>query len=289
MGNIAEHKDRLTERAYWDSQYDGAASSEPPRRPSGTHALLRKIAGPKLRDLVQDYRDYLVWNVLYSKYLPRRRGARVLEVGSAPGHHLVALHEAYGFEPYGVEYAPQGAELNRKVFQSHGLDPANVIQADFLAPEFQTRYRGQFDIVFSRGFIEHFTSVESVVSAHINVVAPGGMLFVSIPNLRGINYGLTWFFHKELLPLHNLAIMRRERFARLFESQPLEPLFCDYFGAFSFGLFDGNPARFKHAVLTFCRKAQLPLNAALRIFFKHGGVEHRWFSSHLVFIGLKPC
>src|SRR6266513_2974678 len=214
MSPSTAYEDRLTEEAYWDSQYEPAASSVAPTPPARTKGLLGRLRGPRLRDLVQDYREHLVWNVLYPRYLPRRAGAKLLEVGSAPGTHLVQVHKSYGFDCYGVEYTPRGAELNRKVFRLNGLDPANVIHADFFSPEFQTRYRGYFDIVLSRGFIEHFRDVDRVLSAHLNVIAPGGMLAVTIPNLRGINYGLAWFFCKELLPLHNLDIMNGARCVR---------------------------------------------------------------------------
>jgi 2-polyprenyl-3-methyl-5-hydroxy-6-metoxy-1,4-benzoquinol methylase len=39
----------------------------------------------------------------------------------------------------------------------------------------------------SWGLIEHFTDTESVISAHVNLLKPGGILIVSIPNLRGFN------------------------------------------------------------------------------------------------------
>jgi SAM-dependent methyltransferase len=283
----AERQEYLTDRAYWDSQYEPAALGVAKTAPSRTKTLLRRLLGPKLLDVMRDYREYLVWDVIYPKYLPRRNGTRVLEVGSAPGTHLVRLHEAFGFEPYGVEYTPRGAAVNKKLFQLHGLDPANVVHADFFSPEFQRRYRNHFDVVFSRGFIEHFGDVPAVVAAHVNVLAPGGLLFVAIPNLRGINYGLTWFFWKELLSMHNLSIMKRDAFSKLFDTQALIGLFCDYVGSFSFRLFDARPGSKKGPVLALCCKAQLVLNAILRTLFKAGGLEHRWFSTHLVFIGLK--
>jgi len=287
MSQSTASQDRLTETAYWDSLYDPAAASTAPRPPSRTKALLRRLVGPKVRELVQDYREYLVWNTVYPQHLSGRKGARVLEVGSAPGTHLVQLHQTYGLECYGVEYTPRGAELNKRVFQRNGLDPAKVIQADFFSPEFQARYRAYFDVVFSRGFIEHFRDVDGVVSAHLNVLAPGGLLFVSIPNLRGINYGLALLFCKERLPLHNLTIMKRERFSKLFDVKGLTPLHCGYFGGVNLHIVDTTTTRLKRLGLAVCAKAQLPVNLAYRILRKRGGAEHPWFSSHLVFLGRK--
>jgi len=141
--------------------------------------------------------------------------------------------------------------------------------------------------VFSRGFIEHFRDVDGVVSAHLNVLAPGGLLFVSIPNLRGINYGLALLFCKERLPLHNLTIMKRERFSKLFDVKGLTPLHCGYFGGVNLHIVDTTTTRLKRLGLAVCAKAQLPVNLAYRILRKRGGAEHPWFSSHLVFLGRK--
>ena len=52
-----------------------------------------------------------------------------------------------------------------------------------------------FDVVMSRGFIEHFDEPSSVVDRHLDLLKPGGLLVVSIPNLRGVNGLLTRFFH----------------------------------------------------------------------------------------------
>ena len=287
LGQSREDHERLTEMAYWDSQYDPAALSVAPSARRRTSGWLRKLLGPKTVELMREYRDYLLWDVTYPAYLPHGAGVTVLEVGSAPGTHLVQLRQSFGCEPYGVEYTPRGVELNRKLFELHGLDPAHVIHADFLSDAFQTRFRGCFDVVLSRGFIEHFSNVAELVAAHVNVLAPGGLLAVTIPNLRGINYGLAWFFHRQVLPMHNRSIMNRDAFAKLFDMEGLIPLYCDYFGAFSFGLFNTSPGSYKRRVLAICMKAQLLLNAAFRLLFKPGRAEHRCFSAHLLFIGRK--
>ena len=282
-----ENQDRLTDVAFWDEQYDPAAPTLPVRPRSRARRFLRKVIGPTLLGLMQDYRGFLTWDVIYPRYLPHRRGARILDVGSAPGAHLVQLHKVFGFEPYGVEYTTRGTELNKTLFQLSGLDPDHVVHADFFAPEFQAQYRGYFDVVLSRGFIEHFRDVHSVVAAHLNVLAPGGILLVTIPNLRGINYWLTWFFQKDLLAVHNLSIMTRSDFGKLFETGELTPLCCDYFGAFSFGLVYAKPHSLRGKILAAFVQLQPLLNAFFRLVFKPGRAEHRWFSSNLVFIGQK--
>jgi SAM-dependent methyltransferase len=279
--------DRLTDRSYWDAQYDPTMRVERRGVLTLVKHSMKRVLGPRILSYLRDYPTYLFLTVIYPRYVPDRKGARALEVGSAPGTHLLELHEAFGVEPFGVEYAPRGAEVNRELFRRHGVDPANVIETDFLSSDFQTTYRGCFDIVVSFGFIEHFTDVGRVVASHVNVLAPGGHLVVSIPNLRGLNYALQWFFQKELLQLHNRSIMDPSKFCELFEGTGLRPLFCGYHGTFNFNVFDTRVNSEKRRLLALCTKAQLVLNAAFRILFPAGGAEHKYLSPHLIFIGQK--
>ncbi|HNA96843.1 MAG TPA: methyltransferase domain-containing protein, partial [Chitinophagaceae bacterium] len=99
---------------------------------------------------------------------------------------MVRLNKTFGYEPYGVEYAEAGANLNREVFRQNGLDPNNVIRADAFSEEFLSRYEGYFDLVISRGFIEHFTEMDKVINMHLRLLKPGGKLIVTIPKLTGV-------------------------------------------------------------------------------------------------------
>src|SRR5437764_1489432 len=115
---------RLTEKDYWDAKYspgrqraDGAVA---PQR--GLVAGIKRLVGPRVVEYLRHYPEYLLWDVLYRENLPAKRGARVLEVGSAPGEHLVQLWRTFGFEPYGVEYSESGVRVNRELFEQEGLD-----------------------------------------------------------------------------------------------------------------------------------------------------------------------
>jgi 2-polyprenyl-3-methyl-5-hydroxy-6-metoxy-1,4-benzoquinol methylase len=275
----------LTKKEYWDSIHKRKVVEQERHSLRGRLKIL--MARALDSKYMRAYADYLLWDVIFKKYMPKTKGARVLEVGSAPGHNLVRLSEAFGFVPYGIEYSDSGVELNREIFISHNIDPDHVIHADFLSDEIQEQYTGYFDIVISEGLIEHFDDVEDVIERHIDLLARGGYLIVSIPNLRGANYSLQWVFNKELLFIHNMDIMDKRRFSRLFDTERLSTLFCDYYGTFNFGLFisKGNsPLRF---VLICCKVLQLMLNVIFRVLFGTKGAESRLFSPYLLFIGVK--
>jgi len=43
-----------------------------------------------------------------------------------------------------------------------------------------------FDIVFSMGFIEHFSDLDSIVGKHVELLKKHGILLLGVPNYRGI-------------------------------------------------------------------------------------------------------
>jgi SAM-dependent methyltransferase len=272
----------LSEKTYWDKIYgsktqDGKTDLQPGRAKQPT--LSQSLFGP--------YGDYVLWQGIYPRYLPKQADIKVLEVGSAPGHNLIRLHQVLGYVPYGVDYSDTGVEVNRQVFAQYGLPAENVIHADFLSKDFHDRYKDFFDVVVSAGFIEHFDDVGPIIKGHLDLLAPGGYLVVSVPNLRGLNERLQRFFDKSLLPMHNLHIMEKGHFAGLFDRDDLTPLFCDYYGTFNFNLFIARKGSIRWFLLAFCKVLQLLLNLIFRLLFGKRGCESRTFSSYLLFIGEK--
>lgn len=289
----------LTQRCYWDLTHlsekefldrrNKKRTTPGDLRSLNSHlkALVKKLLGRKVLEYMGSYEEYLLWNVIYKKHLPKNDGARILEVGSAPGDFLVRLSETFNFVPYGIEYTDSGVELNRQVFAENDIDPNNVIHGDFLSDEFHRSYEGQFDLVISRGFIEHFTDAKGIVDKHLNLLAKGGVLVISIPNLRGFNYLLARIFHKELIAMHNLDIMRKQEFEKLFDKSQVSDRFCDYSGTFNFGLFNARENSLPHSLLGLCMKFQLMLNLFFRLLLGNRGAETSLFSPSIIFIGTK--
>jgi 2-polyprenyl-3-methyl-5-hydroxy-6-metoxy-1,4-benzoquinol methylase len=288
----------LAKRKYWDYIHsgenkrfeDGNLTTEAFRFPAENQlkAALKKLLGPKLRERMSAYDDYLLWDVILPKFLPNIRGAKFIEIGSAPGDYSVQFSKRFGCIPYGVEYSEGGVKLNREVFKENSFNPDNVIHADFFSDEFIARHQEKFDGVMSKGFIEHFDDVKSVIDRHMRLLKPGGHLIVTIPNLSGVNYVLAGLLDEGAIPRHNVTIMKRKVYRDLFQRSDLQPLFCDYYGTFSFYLFTApeNSARQKQ-MLTICHKFQPVLNFMFRTIFGKRGAENGWFSPFLLYIGRK--
>ena len=157
----------------------------------------------------------------------------------------------------------------------------------FFSETFQELHKGQFDVVISRGFIEHFGDAKSVVSKHAALLRDGGILVVMIPNLRGIYRGWTWLFNREQLPMHNLDIMKIDEFKQLFPAQSLMPLHCNHYGTFSFWMFTSPSTSPVRHFIKLLLMIQRPLNLMFRLLFRDKGFESGAFSPDLIFIGRK--
>jgi hypothetical protein len=126
-----------------------------------------------------------------------------------------------------------------------------------------------------------------VVDRHLELLKPGGLLVVTIPNLRGINLSLTRLFHRELIPMHNLEIMSKAAFSRLFDPAKVRAVACAYFGTFNFYLFNTPKESRLTALLAVGMKVQPMLNVIFRACLGDGGAENRFTSPQLIFAGIK--
>jgi SAM-dependent methyltransferase len=238
-------------------------------------------------EFTSSYADYILWENVYRTVFHHAAGEKVLEVGSAPGIHLLQIAESFDIIPFGVDYSLDGIRLNKAIFVENGIDPENAIHADFFSEEFQSRFHNSFDVVISRGVIEHYKDVQHVLKHHLNVLRSGGFLVITIPNLRGIYYFLTMMFYRDMIKIHNLSIMTKTVFCSLFRSIEVKPIFCNYFGTFNFGLVPVERRKLKRTIMHMGQILQVLLNGVFRLAYGKRGRESSYMSPHLLFVGIK--
>lgn len=193
----------LTEPAFWD-QFWGSVR-------------LPAVPDPAKR-YERCFIDFL------DKHLAPAAGSRAFEVGCAPGLWLAHLARRFGYEPFGCDTSPRGVELTRENFKLLGL-AGHVEECDLLA------YRAErpFDLVFSFGFIEHFADSAPILAKHLELLKPGGLLVLEVPNLTGLN---AWLSSPETLAAHNPAVMNEPFFRSFAREADLETLALRYIGGF---------------------------------------------------------
>jgi 2-polyprenyl-3-methyl-5-hydroxy-6-metoxy-1,4-benzoquinol methylase len=141
--------------------------------------------------------------------LAARKGSpppRVLDYGCGPGHFLAECRER-GFEAIGLELSEAAARYAR---ESLGLDVR--VDAERALAELPA---GQFRLVTAWSVIEHTGRPREVLAGLVAALAPGGVLCLSVPNLRCwrcLLQGGDWFNLRN--PTHSV-FFRREGLTRL--------------------------------------------------------------------------
>ena len=278
---------KLTDQKYWDSFHEKILHPDQPSRPPGRKSLPRRLLGERLYSYRLSYTDHRLFGVILKKFLPQDPELKVVELGSAPGRFLVELRRRFGYQTYGIEFSDVGVANNRELFAANGIDPDQVIQGDVLSGELQAEWREAFDIVFSLSFIEHFSDPQEMLAAHLALLKKDGYLVVAAPNFHSLNRKLYGFFNHEDLVAHNLDLTNLEAFRKLFADAPVEPLFCDLYGTFTFQMYKPVPGAARTRLLLAGKQLQQGINILYRLFLGDRGWESNALSPFMVFIGRK--
>ena len=274
-GNTNSRPDSLTNRDYWSDWHRMQVST-----PTAPMRRLRRL----LRRLKRGYESHamLVYWYMVEAYLPKE--GSIVELGCAPGRLLSDLCGRTELRPFGVDYCEHGYRRTLEHFKQERRDPSGIMHADFTDPEFRRIHANRFDVVWSAGVMEHFRNPRDIISYHVELLRSGGTLVVSIPNLAGIMHPLYTAFDPEVLAAHNLDIMCRPEFSRLFADQGLEAKYCDYVGILQLSLAVPKRCRRLNA---FARAIQVVFDTVLINATRHRDFPNRFTSPYLLYIGKK--
>ncbi len=122
--------------------------------------------------------------------------------GSFPGLKVIEIGAGTG--TYAALMARQGAEVTILDYSERALDKAkifferNQVKANFIlqdALNLPSELLGTFDVSMSFGLTEHFLGEQrlAINRAHFDVLKPGGLTFISVPNKYNPPYRLYKF------------------------------------------------------------------------------------------------
>jgi len=217
---------------------------------------------------------------LYKSFLPKK--GKVVEVGGGePSKLIKKFWKRNGLEPFIIEISPSGCETARRKFKEEGLIGDRVISADFLDKNFQSKHFSEFDVVYSRGLIEHFYELDEVIYNHFNICKPGGSVVIIIPNMKGLFYRLPLLlFNRKTFEEHNITMMNKKSFNSIFEKPYIEKRYCDFLGTINI-----QSAFIKRKQLG--KKIQGLVDLILLPLLKLHDIKTQTFSPYLIFIGQK--
>jgi SAM-dependent methyltransferase len=120
-------------------------------------------------------------------------------------------------------------------FKGDGFNIGELRQGDVYDLSFEKKY----DVVFSSGFIEHFTNFEEIIKTHCELVNESGYVFITTPNFAGfIQKKLHSIFDKENLNKHYLPSMNPNKWAEILKKQGFDIINMGYMGGFDFWVGD---------------------------------------------------
>jgi SAM-dependent methyltransferase len=188
---------------------------------------------------------------IFDTYLPQQTGLTALEIGGAPGQFLAYFTKQFGYLPHAIDYSTIGCEKMREAFGVVNLD-VTIYHRDIFS---DLSDLPRFDIVFSMGFIEHFSDLDSIVGKHLELLKKQGILLLGVPNYRGISQVVLKRLAPQKLSMHNLETMDIKRWGSFEKKHGLETIFKAYIGGF-------NPGMYRR-----CENRTLK-NQLIRFFFK---------------------
>ena len=237
-------------------------------------------AGTKLPIIVRPVHD--VHKQLES-YLPKSNAHSLIEIGCAPGGWMAYFHSTFGYSVSGLEYAEVAAETTKRNMHMQAID-AEVLVQDFFALDCDGN---KYDIVFSRGFIEHFCDVSDVVE---RLCALSRQYVVTIvPNCLGVNGMISKTIRPKVYAEHNP--IEASTLDLLHRNCGMETLFCNYTGGVRFVSPGAHNAFFsKHK--TCARAVNAPVHVFNRLSMEAGKLlcytpRLRLLSDSLMYVGRK--
>ena len=88
-------------------------------------------------------------------------------------------------------------------------------------------------MVLSFGLIEHFNDTQAIIETHLQFLKPGGVLFITLPNFKGVNGWVQRKFDKENYDKHNISSMDLQLLTDSCKQLGLKEIEAYYHGRFT--------------------------------------------------------
>lgn len=176
---------------------------------------------------------------LLEKFL--KPGGTCFEVGCYPGHTLLYMAKELGFKVSGIDFLPMVKTKMPDYFANNNVTAEELLYEDFLSFEPTKTY----DVIISTGFIEHFRNFEDIIIRQIQLVKPGGILFMSCPNFTGLQYIFRYFLDKKSLRQHVISAMNLHKWRRILEANGMEIMYHQYYRTAGFWVSEQPEIRWK--------------------------------------------
>src|ERR1700761_2159352 len=174
-------------------------------------------------------KDYIFGDIL-AKLIAEKDAKTAIELGGFPGYYAIYLKKYQGMDTTLLDYFIHPKLVN-ELLEKNGLHEGNIqiIEADLFTYEPPVQY----DMVLSFGLIEHFSDTKSIIEKHLPYLKPGGTLFITLPNFKGVNGWVQRKFDLENYNKHYIESMNPALLADYCRQLGLKEVESYYHGRFS--------------------------------------------------------
>jgi len=229
---------------------------------------------------INKYGDKCFDSLFHKIFKPGQKS--FLEIGCAPGKFMIYFAEQFGYRVSGIDFSQTGYEMTSENLKLAGVK-GDVIKGDFLSASLP---KENWDIVFSSGFIEHFSDPITILQKKLSLLKRGGILLTTIPNFTGFSGLIRKIMNKEIYLKHNLII--GHDLLNIYKSLELKDISIGYFGSLRIDLSPlfGKKIFGKKTIWYMIRAFDKVLVTGYKISNK--SIEGRWVSSNIYCYGVKP-
>lgn len=173
--------------------------------------------------------DYIFGGIL-AKLIAEKGAKTAIELGGFPGYYAIYLKKYQGMDTTLLDYFIHPGLVNQ-LLKKNGLNENDIkiIEADL----FTYQPAEQYDMVLSFGLIEHFSDTKAIIETHLPFLKPGGTLFVTLPNFKGVNGWVQRNFDLENYNKHYIESMDPALLAGYCRELGLKDVESYYHGRFS--------------------------------------------------------
>lgn len=197
---------KLTDRAFWKAFWESK------------------------KDLIFHIKPDYYFGDMMGKLIAEKGIKNAIELGGFPGYYATYLKKYQKLDTTLFDYYIH-QPIIEELLTFNGLKPGDVhiIESDL----FTYQPEKQYDLVTSFGLIEHFSDTKDIISRHLNFLKPGGVLFITLPNFKGVNGWIQRKFDRANYDKHFIESMDLQRLSRICQELGLSEVESTYHGRFS--------------------------------------------------------
>ena len=167
---------------------------------------------------------------IFKKFLPINKQVEFIEIGCGLGNWCVYFKKYFKYKIYGIDYTEEGVRSCLRTLEKNKIVPQKIYLEDFTTYKFDKK----FDVVFSTGFVEHFTNYQEVIQKHLDITKNGGFTIIIAPNIReGIYSEIQQRLNKKIWDGH-IKIGPIELYNSISEKNKI--IYHGYIGKVNFGV-----------------------------------------------------